>query len=153
MSGVVTETRETAFTVFLWGRERFQRRQEILKVFTSTPIFSKSLVTTPSLARKDVWTRAVLQARELIAVKLQRGWSHIQFIEAIGMLDDSLPVLPQFRSTNLISFSICLPFLLLLRRVCQNTSTFQRCNVPRWPQRLHYALFLRSPHYTVKSWS
>jgi hypothetical protein len=150
MSGVVTEAREAPFTVFLWGgKERFRRRQEILKVFTSTPIFSKSLVTTPSLARKDVWTRAVLQARELIAVKLQRGWSHTQFIESIRMLDDSLPVLPQFRSTNSNLVLICLLFLLLLRRARQ--TTFQRSNVTQWLRRLLYALFWKYPHYTVKS--
>jgi acyl-CoA oxidase len=99
MGSISNIPEETPLSVFLWGgKERFRRRAEILRVFTSNPHFSKSLVTPPSLARKDAWTRAVFQSRELIAIKKTHGWSHEQLMEAIRMLDDSLPVLPQFRS-------------------------------------------------------
>jgi len=99
MGSVPKQPQKTPFSVFLWGGvERFQRRADILKVFTNTPVFSKETFTPSSLARKDVWSRAVLQARELIAIKYKEGWSNAQFLESIRMLDDSLPVLPQFRS-------------------------------------------------------
>lgn len=101
MRNIPKEPNDTPFGVFLWGgKDRFLRRAEILKVYNSTPAFSKELFTPPSLARKDVWTRAVMQARELIAIKYKYGWDHRQFIEAIRFLDDSLPVLPQFRSMS-----------------------------------------------------
>ena len=88
---------ETPFSVFLWGgKEKFQRRKVFLKEFTSNPIFSKTLVTVPALARKDAWTRAALQARELIRLKLKHGWSHIHFMESLRFLE-FLPVEPQFR--------------------------------------------------------
>jgi acyl-CoA oxidase len=99
MASINNDPKENPLSLFLWGgKDRFRRRVEILRVFTNNPVFSKSLVTVPSLARKDAWTRAVFQSRELIAIKKIHGWSHEQFIEAIRMLDDSLPVLPQFRS-------------------------------------------------------
>ena len=89
---------EKPFSVFLWGgHEKFNRRKALLKEFTSNPIFSKKLVTVPSLARKDAWTRAALQARELIRLKLTHNWPHVQFMEAIRLTDNMLPVQPQFR--------------------------------------------------------
>ena len=88
---------ETRFAVYLWGgEEKFQRRRWFLKEFTTNPIFSKTLVTVPSLARKDAWTRQALQARELIRLKLKHGWHHEHFMEALRFLD-FLPVEPQFR--------------------------------------------------------
>jgi acyl-CoA oxidase len=99
MASINNEPQETPLSVFLWGGEvKFRRRTEILRVFTANPVFSKSLTAVPSLARKDVWTQGVFQARELIAIKKKQNWSHAQFIEAVRMLDNSLPVLPQFRS-------------------------------------------------------
>lgn len=92
------EPNETPFSVFLYGgKEKFERRKILLKEFTSNPIFSKKVVTVPSLARKDAWTRAALQSRELIRLKLKHGWPHVQFMEAIRLMDNMLPVQPQFR--------------------------------------------------------
>ena len=88
---------ETPFTLFLWGKEKFDRRKSILKAFSENPIFSKTSVILPSIARKDAWTRAAYQARELIRLKLEHGWSHTQFMEAISLTDNFLPVQPQFR--------------------------------------------------------
>ena len=88
---------ESPFTTFLWGKEKLDRRKSILKAFTENPAFSKSSVVLPSLPRKDAWTRAALQARELIKLKLSEGWSHAQFMEAIRLTDNFLPVQPQFR--------------------------------------------------------
>jgi acyl-CoA oxidase len=92
------EPKETPFALFLWGgKEKFQRRKILLEEFTSNPIFSKELVTVPSLARKDAWTRAALQSRELIRLKLKHDWPHVQFMDAIRLMDNMLPVQPQFR--------------------------------------------------------
>ena len=91
------EPKSDPFTIFLWGKEKFDRRKSILKAFISNPIFSKSAVVLPSLPRKDAFTRAVLQARELIKLKLAEGWSQTQFMEAINFTDNYLPVQPQFR--------------------------------------------------------
>ena len=88
---------EGPFTTFLWGKEKFDRRKAILKAFAENPIFSKTSVVLPSLARKDAWTRSALQARELIRLKLAHGWSHAQFMEAVRLTDNFLPVQPQFR--------------------------------------------------------
>lgn len=88
---------ETPFGLFLWEEEKFARRKSILEAFAANPIFSKGDVVYPSLARKDVWTRTVLQSRELIALKLKHGWSNKQFMEAIKLTDNFLPVQPQFR--------------------------------------------------------
>ena len=85
------------FTLFLWGQEKFDRRKSLLEAFTGSPIFSKTDVVLPSLPRKDAWTRAALQARELIRLKLTYDWSHAQFMEAVRMTDNYLPVQPQFR--------------------------------------------------------
>ena len=94
---VPLEPKETPFSVFLWGGEaKFDRRKSILKEFLRNPVFSKKLVTLPSLPRKDAWTRAAFQARELIALKLKNDWSHTQFMESIRMTDNMLPVQPQF---------------------------------------------------------
>ncbi|KXL42234.1 MAG: hypothetical protein FE78DRAFT_110298 [Acidomyces sp. 'richmondensis'] len=46
----------------------------------------------PSLARKDAWTRAAIQARDLIKLKLRHEWSGTQFQEAIKMTDNMLPM-------------------------------------------------------------
>ncbi|KAL6248640.1 hypothetical protein RBB50_004895 [Rhinocladiella similis] len=90
--------KETPFGLFLWGgREKFDRRKAILEAFIDNPIFSKKTVTPPSLARKDAWTRAALQSRELIALKLKNNWPHRQFMEGIRLTDNMLPVQPQFR--------------------------------------------------------
>jgi acyl-CoA oxidase len=94
---IPTEPRDGAFTSFLWGQEKLDRRKSILKAFAENPIFSKTNVILPSIARKDAWTRAALQARELIKLKLSQGWSHTQFMEAIRLTDNMLPVQPQFR--------------------------------------------------------
>jgi acyl-CoA oxidase len=96
---IPTKPKETQFGLFLWGgREKFLRRQAILEAFVDNPIFSKKIVTTPSLARKDAWTRAAMQSRELIRLKLKNGWPHRHFMEAIRYTDNMLPVQPQFRS-------------------------------------------------------
>ncbi|KAK5710875.1 hypothetical protein LTR17_018625 [Elasticomyces elasticus] len=87
---------DTPFSVFLWGgREKFDRRRDIHQELSSNPIFSKTSVVLPSIARKDAWTRAAYQARELIRLKLEHGWSHTAFREAIRMTDNMLPVQPQ----------------------------------------------------------
>ena len=91
------EPPESPFALFLWGQEKFERRRAILKAFAEDPIFSKTNVVLPSIARKDAWTRAALQARELIRLKLKHGWSRTQFQEAIRLTDNMLPVQPQFR--------------------------------------------------------
>jgi acyl-CoA oxidase len=88
---------ESPFAIFLWEKEKFERRRSILEAFTSNPIFSKDAVVYPSMARKDVWTRTAQQSRELIRLKLNHGWSRTQFMEAIRMTDNFLPVQPQFR--------------------------------------------------------
>ncbi|KAK5533776.1 hypothetical protein LTR23_009028 [Exophiala sp. CCFEE 6169] len=95
---IPTTPQETPFGLFLWGgREKFERRKAILEAFIDNPIFSKKTVNTPSLARKDAWTRAALQSRELIRLKLKHDWPHRQFMEAIRHTDNMLPVQPQFR--------------------------------------------------------
>ncbi|KAK5206367.1 hypothetical protein LTR41_007805 [Exophiala xenobiotica] len=95
---IPTTPQETPFGLFLWGgREKFERRKAILEAFIDNPIFFKKTVNTPSLARKDAWTRAALQSRELIRLKLKHDWPHRQFMEAIRHTDNMLPVQPQFR--------------------------------------------------------
>ena len=92
------EPAESPFTIFLWGgRQKFDQRKSILKAFTNNPAFSKTSIVLPSLARKDAWTRAALQARELIRLKLTDDWSHSQFLDAVRLTDNMLPVQPQFR--------------------------------------------------------
>jgi acyl-CoA oxidase len=88
---------ESPFAIFLWEKEKFERRKSILEAFTSNPIFSKDAAIYPSMARKDVWTRTAQQSRALIELKLTHGWSRTQFMEAIRMTDNFLPVQPQFR--------------------------------------------------------
>jgi acyl-CoA oxidase len=75
-------------------------RKVVLKELSTNPIFSKDTVTVPSLARKDAWTRAAYQSRELIRLKLKNGWPHRYFMEAIKLTDNMLPVQPQFRSKS-----------------------------------------------------
>ncbi|KAJ3529548.1 hypothetical protein NM208_g9704 [Fusarium decemcellulare] len=89
---------ETPLAVFLWGgQDRFDRRKTILDAFLSRPVYSKSLVTTSTVSRKEAYTRAVLQARDLIELKLKLGWTNATFLDAVHMLDDGVPVIPQFR--------------------------------------------------------
>ncbi|KIW06485.1 uncharacterized protein PV09_02921 [Verruconis gallopava] len=88
---------ESDFGLFLWGKEKFLRRKATLKAFATDPIFSKGEVVYASLPRKDVWARTVLQSKALIELKLREGWSHTQFMEAIKMTDNFMPVQPQFR--------------------------------------------------------
>ncbi|TKA78007.1 hypothetical protein B0A55_03845 [Friedmanniomyces simplex] len=88
----------TPFSIFLWGgRDKFDRREDIHEALSKNPIFSKTSVVLPSIARKDAWTRAALQARELVRLKLEHGWTHTAFREAIRLTDNMLPVQPQFR--------------------------------------------------------
>ncbi len=94
------QPQDSDFTLFLWGgEEKLGRRKALLKVLIGNPIFDKKLVTPPSLARKDAWTRAALQSRELIRLKFENDWPHRHFMEAIRLTDNMLPVQPQFRST------------------------------------------------------
>lgn len=96
---ISNEPKETPFSVFLWGgKGKFDARKNVIETLTSNPVFSKRAVTIPSLARKDAWKRAVMQARELIAVKYKENWTAAQFRDAVRMLDYFLPVQPQFRS-------------------------------------------------------
>lgn len=89
---------ETPLGLFLWGgREKFDRRKEVLEVLSNNPIFSKGDVVYPSLARKEVWERTALQSRELIRIYLTRKWPYRTFMDAIRMTDWMLPVQPQFR--------------------------------------------------------
>lgn len=89
---------ETHFGLFLWGgRDRFDRRKEVLETLSSNPLFSKHEVVYASLARKDVWERTALQSRELIRIYLTKKWPYRTFMEAISMTGWMLPVQPQFR--------------------------------------------------------
>ncbi|KAK5705294.1 hypothetical protein LTR97_002412 [Elasticomyces elasticus] len=98
---------DTPFSVFLWGgRVKFDRRRDIHQELSSNPIFSKTSVVLPSIARKDAWIRAAYQARELIRLKLERGWSHTHFREAIRMTDNMLPVQPQQVSVRHIMLTL-----------------------------------------------
>ena len=60
-------------------------------------MFSKDTGYYTSLARKDAWTKAALQSRELISIKLRKNWPHRHFMDAIRMSDWFMPVQPQFR--------------------------------------------------------
>jgi acyl-CoA oxidase len=88
---------DSPFGIFLWGKDKLDRRKSLLKAFAANPIFSKGDIVYPSLARKDVWSRTALQSRELISLKLKNEWSNTQFMEAIRLTDNFLPVQPQFR--------------------------------------------------------
>ena len=95
---VPKDATETPMGLFLWGgREKFDRRREILETLSSNPVFSKGEVIYPSLARKDVWERTALQSRELIRIYLTKRWPYRTFMDAIRMTDWMLPVQPQFR--------------------------------------------------------
>ncbi len=96
-SKIPKEPVASPFTLFLWGQEKFNRRKSILKAFSENPVFSKTSVVLPSVARKDAWTQKALQARELIRLKLEENWDRTQFMEAIRLTDNMLPVQPQFR--------------------------------------------------------
>ncbi|KIX93956.1 uncharacterized protein Z520_10293 [Fonsecaea multimorphosa CBS 102226] len=95
---IPVQPEESEFTLFLWGgEEKLERRKALLKAFIGNPVFDKKIVTPPSLARKDAWTRAALQSRELIRLKFENNWPHQHFMEAIKLTDNMLPVQPQFR--------------------------------------------------------
>ncbi|KAF7193638.1 Peroxisomal acyl-coenzyme A oxidase 1 [Pseudocercospora fuligena] len=96
-SAVPTEPVRSEFGLFLWGKEKFQRREEILKALQQNPIFAKVPGASASMARKDVWIHSVLQARELIALKLKHGWPDTQFQESFGFLENTVQASPQFR--------------------------------------------------------
>lgn len=92
------QVKETPFAVFLWGgQEKFDRRRDVYNELSTNPMFVKDLGYHTSLARKDAWTKAALQSRELIGIKLRKRWPHRHFIDAIRMTDWFLPVQPQFR--------------------------------------------------------
>lgn len=95
---IPTSPRESPFSIFLYGgSEKWLMRTTVLQELTTNPIFDKKSVTIPSLARKDAWTRAAYQSRELIRIKLAKKWPHRYFMEAIKLTDQMLPVQPQFR--------------------------------------------------------
>ncbi|KIW94370.1 uncharacterized protein Z519_04346 [Cladophialophora bantiana CBS 173.52] len=55
---IPVQPEESAFTLFLWGgEEKLRRRKALLKVLIGDPLFDKKIVTPPSLARQDAWTR------------------------------------------------------------------------------------------------
>jgi len=89
---------ETPLGLFLWGgRERFDRRKEILETLSSNPMFSKGEIVYASLARKEAWERTARQSQELIRIYLTKKWPHRTLIDAIRMTDWMLPIQPQFR--------------------------------------------------------
>ncbi|KAL2368793.1 hypothetical protein RJ035_007757 [Blastomyces gilchristii] len=88
------------FPSFCGVEGRIEGRKQLLKALTSNPIFSKTAVTIPSLARKDAWKRAVSQARKLVVLKHKEKWTGPQFRDAVRMLDYFLPVQPQFRTSD-----------------------------------------------------
>jgi acyl-CoA oxidase len=95
---ILTEPRESPFSIYLYGgEEKWRMRTTVLKELSTNPIFDKKSTTIPSLARKDAWTRAAYQSRELIRIKLTKNWPHRYFMEAIKLTDQMLPVQPQFR--------------------------------------------------------
>ena len=66
--------KETPFGVFLWGgQEKFNRRRDVFNELSSNPMFAKDTGSYTSLARKDAWTKAALQSRELITIKLRNS--------------------------------------------------------------------------------
>ncbi|KPI42462.1 Peroxisomal acyl-coenzyme A oxidase 1 [Cyphellophora attinorum] len=92
------QVNETPFGVFLWGGpEKFDRRRDVYNELSTNPMFAKDTGYHTSLARKDAWTKAALQSRELIEIKLRKKWPHRHFMDAIRMTDWFLPVQPQFR--------------------------------------------------------
>lgn len=92
------QVKETPFGVFLWGgHEKFDRRRDVYNELSTNPMFAKDTGYHTSLARKDAWTKAALQSRELIEIKLRKKWPHRHFMDAIRMTDWFLPVQPQFR--------------------------------------------------------
>lgn len=88
---------ESSFSEFLWGgKERIRKRKQVLNALTSNPLFAL-YPPTGSLSRKESWTRAVHQARELITISFREKWSTDQFRDAVRMVDGLLPVQPQYR--------------------------------------------------------
>jgi hypothetical protein len=95
---ILQQPSATPLSNFIWGEERLRRRVEILETLQTNPIFSKD-VNVRGLSRKDVWAFRVQQAKELIDVWFQKGWSRQHFLEAGRMIADHMPCYGQFRST------------------------------------------------------
>ena len=97
-TNIPQEPAESPLSTFLWGgQERFQRRKTSLEVLLKHPLFSKFDNVPYALARKDVWTRAALQSKELMALKFRLKWSNEQFMDAVALTDWMVPVYTQFR--------------------------------------------------------
>jgi acyl-CoA oxidase len=95
---IPTTIQQSPFSVFLWGgQEKLDRRRDVFNELSTNPMFVKNTGEHASLARKDAWTKAALQSRELIRIKLTKKWPNRHFIDAIRMTDWFLPVQPQFR--------------------------------------------------------
>lgn len=95
---VPTTIINSPFAIFLWGgRENLQRREDIYEVLSKHPLFAKDTLRQASVARKDAWTKAAIQSKALITIKLQKKWSNRHFVDAIRMTDWFLPVQPQLR--------------------------------------------------------
>jgi acyl-CoA oxidase len=97
MRNIQNEYPDTPLSTFLWGGpERLRKRKQVLRALTTNPIFAYT-THTGSLARKDAWTRAIIQSRELIRLGFQENWDSGQFRDAVRMLDGLGPVQPQHR--------------------------------------------------------
>lgn len=95
---VPTTINDSPFAVFLWGGlENLQRRKDIYETLSEHPLFVKDTLTQASIARKDAWTKAAVQSKALISIKLHKRWSNRHFVDAIRMTDWFLPVQPQLR--------------------------------------------------------
>lgn len=101
---ISNEVHDTPLSTFLWGsKDRIQKRKQVVKALTSNPIFSNH-PPAGSLSRKESWTKALHQSRELIKINFRENWTQEQFRDAIRMFDGMLPVQPQYRIflTNLV---------------------------------------------------
>lgn len=95
---VPTEPAESPFALFLWSSEKFKRRRAILQALRSSSLFQKIPGLSSSLPRREVWAQSVLQARELVSLKLRLGWTNVQFQEAFGYMENTVQASPQYRS-------------------------------------------------------
>jgi hypothetical protein len=89
----------TPLSRFIWGEDRLRRRCEILETIQTNPVFSRD-VNLRALSRKDIWAFRVQQAKELVDVWFQKGWSRQHFLEAGRIIADHLPCYGQFRSIH-----------------------------------------------------
>jgi hypothetical protein len=81
---------------FIWGEANLKRRCELLEELTKHEIFTES--ANPSgMSRADHWAFKVKQARALIDVWLQKGWSPEHFVAANRIIPE-MPCFVQFRS-------------------------------------------------------